>query len=95
MNENAHKMLEALRGSANEATREHAIDVLEGRPIPFDSQGLGAVKLAATGNLGGFLQVVTTGNFREAWLKADILNRHALRTVVPIEDQVGIDLDNW
>ena len=78
------RMLMALRNSSNPNTREHAIDILEDRKISFDTQGLGAEKLAATGNLGGFLAAVMTGDYHEAWCMADELNRQALLSGIPV-----------
>ena len=86
MNNNTRLMLGALRNSLNVNTREHAIDILENRKIAFDTQGLGAEELAATGHLGGFLQAVMSGSFREAWARADTLNREAIMYVETSED---------
>ena len=88
MNSNTRLMLEALRHSPNENTREHAIDVLEGRAIPFDSKGLGAEQLATTGILGDFLRAVMTGDFLAAYGAADLHNQRALRSILGISDEL-------
>ena len=89
MNKDAKKMLEALRKSANENTRTHAIDILEGRRIAWAPKDISAEKLATTGSLGGFLQSVMTGDYREAWQHADELNREAIAGIVPADAKRG------
>ena len=87
MNTNARVMLEALRLSANDNTREHAIDLLENRQIPWAPKGVTAEELAAKGRLGGLLQAVVSGDLHRTWCAADDLNKEALKDVIPQGDR--------
>lgn len=82
MNTNTKVMLKALSNSSNGNTREHAIDILENRAIEW-AQGIPAEDLAVAGRLGGLLQRVMTGDLRDAWGAADLLNQHAMSDVIP------------
>ena len=77
MNDNARRMLEALRNTPNAMTREHAIDILENRRVSFSPTP--AEELAVVGRLGGFLEAVVSGSIDEALALADELNAYALR----------------
>ena len=83
-------MLEALRHSSNQNTREHAIDILEDRPVAFSTTK--AHILASEGILGGFLQVVMSGDIKEALGRADHLNQWALKDIA---ESVGIKIKYW
>lgn len=78
------RALELLRHSGNENTREHAIDILEDRLIPF-AKGIPALEVAATGSLGGFLQAVVKGDVVRMWQMADSYNRVLIDPIVPNE----------
>lgn len=80
MNANARTMLEALRHSSNANTREHAIDILEDRPVAFSPAK--AEELAVAGILGDFLATVMKGEFLAAYGAADICNQAALRSIL-------------
>ena len=77
-------MLQALTKSANDSTREHAIDLLENRPIAW-AGGLSAEQLAESGRLGGLIEDVMTGDLTRSWRHADSENQAALSPVIPEE----------
>ena len=80
MNPYTTKVLEALKRSANPATADNARRILSGEGVTFSP--ISAEKLAATGQLGGFLKAVMMGDMTHIWQTADELNRQAIAYLI-------------
>jgi len=92
MNSNARLMLEALRNSSNENTRDSVGLILHATVMNDTSVGNNpsvAESRAVAGFYGDFLRAVMTGDFIQAYGAADRSNQRALVAILGIND------DRW
>ena len=85
MNYNARTMLEALKGTSNENTRESVKYILENKAM--GPGGRLPQDLVEEGFFGDFLKAVWAGDYLAAYGAADFHNQRALRGIIAPDNE--------